>query len=786
MAQKLANFLIAGRWWLLLIAAGLAAAAWVPSRQLSMDRSIEQMFPAGDPSVESYQLLRQRFGGNAVAMLVYRDPQLLSSGGIQRVAEIAEQAKEIPGVLGVLTLAQVNDALSRTRPGSLFSSNQSPPILGKDRMAWGFRKLFEGYTHDSTGYYAAVVSMLDPATPDLHDTAISSLRKLGEKIQVPENVPKTESNTESNTNLNTALVGEPVLVAEGFTLVEEDGRQLSTTTILLLGLTTLLMFRSLRWVLAELIVILWSVTLTKAAATVFDLRLSMVSSMLTAIVTVIAVACVIHIAVGYGVRRRRGDTPEQATRRTLTKIMPPIIWACITDAAGFAALMISSVGPVRDFGLMMTLGTGMVLASIILIIPGMMLFPPQRFATRSIPGDRAIRRFLVKLILITKDNRLGLAVATLILVALTAVGLSRLETETNFIKNFRAGSELARSYAMVETEFGGAGVWDIVLPMPADPTRDYLASVRSLEQSLRKIEVEGASLTKVLSMADADAIAGSEGLLSLASPTVRIAGMRVAMPTFVDALITPTEAAESRYLRIMLRSPERLPSETKLALIHRVEQEVKSHTSTDQWQALFSEQAHANKQGKVTGYYVLLARLIDRLLSDQWLCLSVAAAVIFVVMWIAFRSFSLAVICMVPNLLPVLFVLGVIGLLGIRVNMGAAMIAAVSIGLTIDGSIHFLSGYMASRRRGDSTLKAVLHSQRRVGLPVLLATIALALGFSVLTTSDFIPTVTFGFLVSAALAAGTLANLTLLPLLLVTLQAKPQQASTYASNKGDR
>jgi predicted RND superfamily exporter protein len=761
MADRITEFLILARWWLIAAAAVLLGLAWIPANRLEMDRRIEQMFPAGDPSVQTFELLRRRFGGNSVAMLVYHDPSLLTPEGVDRVAALADRAREMPGVLGVLSLAEVDAALRKSKPGGLFGFASKHAILDDEPLAAEFRQLFEGYTHDADGQFAALVAMLDPASPELHQVAIESLRQLGDSI-TGDDAPRATQ---------TALVGEPVLVAEGFTLVRRDGDRLSTITIFLLGTVTLVMFRSPRWVLAELVVILWSVKMTQAAAVIVGLQLSMVSSMLTAIVTVIAVAAVIHVAVGYGVRRRRGDHPVVATRRTLSKLIGPIFWACVTDAAGFAALAISRVGPVRDFGLMMTLGTAMVLAAILLLLPGMMLCPPQKFVCFRTPGDRWIRRELVRSILLINRHRVGLAVLTGVVVVLTAIGLTRLETETNFIKNFREGSELAQSYAMVEQDFGGAGVWDIILPMPEQTTPDYLDSVRNLEAKLRELTVPAvdrpARLTKVLSIADADAAAGSDRLLAMASPTVRISGMRLAMPTFVDALITRGDEPANRLLRIMLRSPERLSAETKLALIDAVTVEVQRHTTTDAWRAMFGSDPGIDPQGRVTGYYVLLARLIERLLSDQWLCLLVAALVILAVIWVAFGSLRLACICMVPNLLPVMAVLGTIGLLGIRVNMGAAMIAAVSIGLTIDGSIHFLNGYTDSRKRGDSNLRSVLHAQRKVGFPVLLATIALAMGFTVLSTSQFVPTITFGVLVSAALIAGTLTNLTLLPLLLM-------------------
>ena len=177
-ARRITDYLVAWRWWLLAIACGLLAAAWGPAQGLQMDRRIEQMFPVGDPSVEAFEILRNRFGGNAVAMLVYRDESLLSPEGLQRAAEIAANASSIPGVLGVLSLAEVDNALARTRPGNLLGISGPPAILGDESLARGFRELFEGYTHDASGTYAAVVVMLDPAQADLHDGVIIALRRL--------------------------------------------------------------------------------------------------------------------------------------------------------------------------------------------------------------------------------------------------------------------------------------------------------------------------------------------------------------------------------------------------------------------------------------------------------------------------------------------------------------------------------------------------------------------------------------------------------------------------------
>jgi predicted RND superfamily exporter protein len=134
---------------------------------------------------------------------------------------------------------------------------------------------------------------------------------------------------------------------------------------------------------------------------------------------------------------------------------------------------------------------------------------------------------------------------------------------------------------------------------------------------------------------------------------------------------------------------------------------------------------------------------------------------------VATRSLRLGTVALLPNLLPVFVVLAGVGLSGGKINMGAAMIAAVSIGLSIDGSVHFLASYQRLRSRGHGARRAAIHSAGNIGVPVFVATVALVVGFSILATSEFVPTATFGLLVATTLAAGTLINLTLLPMLVV-------------------
>jgi predicted RND superfamily exporter protein len=163
---------------------------------------------------------------------------------------------------------------------------------------------------------------------------------------------------------------------------------------------------------------------------------------------------------------------------------------------------------------------------------------------------------------------------------------------------------------------------------------------------------------------------------------------------------------------------------------------------------------------------VLLTYLIDSVLRDQWLTFALAAIGVGGMMMLAFRSATLALIALVPNTVPILIVLGMMGWLGLRINLGAAMIAAVSMGLSVDSSIHYITSFRQACREGKPVPQAIRAVQQTVGRAMVFSTLALIVGFSVLCTSQFVPTIYFGLLVGLSMLGGLAGNLVVLPLLL--------------------
>jgi uncharacterized protein len=742
---------IAWRWGLFL-AAVLAGVLMLPlSRQLEYDRSIENMFSTGDPRLAAYRQFQRTFGQDDLVLLVYEDAGLWGEdgGGLARVEQVTQQVRQVSGVRDVFSLSVLNRLLAPLR-----TSIDDP----EHRMAEAFREMFVGYTHGHDRQVASIVCLLEPMTmadPEMQRT-IAELREVARSL--PGGLAPG------------VLVGEAVMVSDSFRYVEEDAERLGWISSLLLGLTIIVCLRSLRWVAIALLVVQWTVIMTQGMLSLSGLRLSMVSSMLTAVVTVIAVATVLHIAIHFRDNCARGIRPRVALQHALSLLALPIFWACMTDAVGFLSLLVADVGPVRDFGWMMALGALLVFPAAFLLVPCAALFGRASRGHPSSLGERRLEAGLARLAaaVMHRPRWVALGLGAVLIVAVT--GAARLRIETDFTRNFRRGSPIAEAYDFVERRLGGAGVWDVMVPAPAVLTEEYLSRIRALQQQLRELpspHVDGEpALTKVLSLVDALDAAKFQPGLEMMPAELRARGMQVMMPDFFNSLRGQDRETGQHYLRIMLRSHDRREATGKQAVITDVTRLVQEQGPLPNSSGESAGSVPGPAEPRVTGYFVLLTHLVMNVLRDQWICFSLTIIGVGLMIAAAMRSVLLSLAALISNAFPIIVLLGMLGWWGVKLNMGAAMIAAVSMGLSVDGSIHYLYAFRRARWAGESTEAALQQAQQTVGRAMVFATLALVVGFLALCVSQFVPTIYFGVLGSLSLAGGLLGNLVVLPLLL--------------------
>jgi len=749
----IADLLIRLRWWLLIVALITLPLADRIASRIELERSIESFFSHDDPLIITYQSSNSTFGTNEYLLVAYDDPVFES---------IDEQGFFDETVLDHLdhlnALAQKLEQVPGIKPGSAstLADLATAPSPVPYRIAQVFRRLISSKQKDLLDFGESIVISEDRRTVGIVLTVDPKDTPAAGAANGTADAESTDPRAETFRRIREIaaahdppafVAGEPLQVNDLYRYIQEDSTLLGWASAGLMTLVILLLFRSLRWVILPLLVVHAALIWTKAILVVADLRLSMVSSILTSLMTIIAIATVTHITVTYR-EWRLSVNREMALRATIASLCSPILWTILTTAVGFAALLTSQILPVRSFGVMMTLGTLMVLVAVCTLIPGGTLLTRFDSDPRPTLLENRLVGGLHRLDTITNRKPKSLLIFILMVMGFAAWGLTRLTVETDFSKNFRQDSDIVKALTFFEDRLGGAGNWEVYFTGPDELNEETAIPIRELASRLRAIETpHGGRLTKVIAVTDGiDLMPGRD-------IERRIDLIRTFQPDFLSSLYHE----ENKRMRIVLRSLERQPAEVKLELI----------------EAVVTETRKTYPDAPETGIYVLLATIIDSLLADQLLSFLVASAGVLLCMSIAFRSVVIGLISLVPNLFPILLVIGGLGWVGMPINIGTAMIACVSMGLSVDSSVHYLHGYLSARRTGASHEEATYHTHGRVGLALLFANLALVFGFLVLMLSNFIPLVYFGLLASLSMIGGLIGNLVLLPLLLryVTIPA---------------
>ncbi len=752
--ETIAAGLLAARWYLLGLAIVLGAGAFLLKDDVSFDNSIEGMFSADDHRLVDYQRLKNIFGGAEIVLAVYEDPDLFAAdgSGLQTLRRRSSELASVPGIIGVLSLSEINEALKKIYAlGNLLSGQETaePIINEEDPVAREFLETFAGYTHGRDGKTVAIVCLLQRL----------------ETLQIPRSETIATLRQLTNQWSGAQITGEPVLLVDGFRFIERDGQRLNRVCLGLMALVILVCFRSIRWFLIPLAVIQLSMWLTLATLALLGWKLTMVSSMLAAILAVISVATVVHIIVRFREARLQPECDRaSAIAQVVAALFMPITWTCLTTAAGFLALTIADVEPVADFGWMMVLGSLFVWVSVFLLVPGLALLGNLDSDPQATWGDRWLGSALQVSSGYINSHAVPIGVAVVLMFMAVGSGITRLHVETDFTKNFREDSQIIRAYTFVEKNLGGAGVLDVVIRAPDRLNRQFLETIDRLQNDLRHLTLASSrdrtpALTHVVSFADADRIVRTRPVLAMLTPEIRFRAMAEVMPGFASQMrTTEPDRNGNHWFRIMLRTCQQKSAEEQTELIARVQETVSGY---------FPDTAgDSPPRTMTTGFFVLLSSLVESVLDDQTKTFLVACLFIGIVILVAFRSPVLVLIGLIPNMLPIVGLLGMLGWLNIPLNMGAAMIAAVSMGLSIDGTIHYLTSYRLNRRAGLPVARSIEYVQFRTGRAVIYATLALVLGFGSLCFSEFIPTVFFGGLVGLSMLGGLLGNLIVLPVLL--------------------
>lgn len=749
MSRAVAALLYRYRW---ILTAFIVAGALVLAPRANItdiDNDLTAWFSRSDPVYQEYERFQQEFGGTRNLIIALEAPsreRLFTRDTFERLEAITTDIERVRAVDRVSSLA--NATVVDARPASSVEEDElldvrpliddlgrlTPAEVGQRALD---DELLRGDLISEDGTTTSVVVIFDEdRIDDVRAEVLAEIRRI-----VADRAPPDFGR----------YFNGSIEISEEYNRVTLANQERYTPPILLLTLLALyLMFRSWRRTLLTMVAVAVSLLWTLGLYSLLGFTYNVLSSMIVPLVVVLAVADDVHIVQHFDSERRRG-TARDAFLSTVSHLLAPLLGASGTTALGMASLATSDVVAVREFGLGAAVGVMVDFAISIVFVPTLLAWlrpeaapPPQEsWFTRPL---LAIGRFAVR--------RAGLVLGAGVIVCLVSLaGLSRLRVDTNHINFFAADHPLSRSAAVIDTRLSGIYSFQILLEGGADAVHrpDALRRMDQLQTELRALPF----VRKVTGLPDYvrrvhAEIGGGHGELPASADMI-------AQELFVFTL-----ADEGR--REMARVATSDFSKTHLTV------KLASMSSDLVFEQIRVAQGLADRafdgsgiRPTVTGSGRLFSMLDHYLVTSQISSFATAFVTVFAVIFAIFRSWRFGLLAIVPNLLPVLAIFGVMGWVGISLNVATIMLASVALGIVDDDTIHFISRYRRETRDGASTPAAIEAAVTHEARASLTTAVINSLAFAVLAFSTYKPTAWFGEMLALTMITAFLAELFLLP-----------------------
>ena len=579
-------------------------------------------------------------------------------------------------------------------------------------------------------------------------------------------------------NAKIYLGGIPMIADDMMSFIKSDIIVFGIGVFIFIVLTLWFIFRNIKWVVMPLLGCATSVIIMIGLLGLIGWKVTVISSNFIALMLILNMAMNIHVTVRFLQLKKEYPqfTKEEAIFEASKKMMLPILYTVLTTICAFLSLVFSGIKPIIDFGWMMTLGLVVSLFVTFLLLPSLI----NLLALENEIGLKDVEKSLITSALgsFTKKNSVLILVSTFIIIITSLVGILKLEVENSFINYFDKETEIFKGMKKIDEELGGTTPLNVILKFPTTDTdknkeedefdeweeenetnedkakywftRDKMDKIIKVHEYLDSLPEIG----KVLSFGSILKVA--EDLNNKKLQSLEIAVLYSKIPdTIKKEIIIPYISVNKDEARISVRIKDSLENLRRNDLINKIETELNSKLGLEK------------NEYKLSGVLILFNNLLQSLFKSQILTIGIVMLGIFLMFFILFRNTVLSFIGIVPNFIAAFFILGIIGLIGIPLDMMTITIAAITIGIAVDNSIHYIYRFKEEFKKINNYNKTLDRCHNTVGIAILNTSITIVFGFSILVLSNFIPTIYFGIFTGIAMLLAMVSVLTLLPRLII-------------------
>ena len=542
-------------------------------------------------------------------------------------------------------------------------------------------------------------------------------------------------------------------------------------------LTLWFIFRNFRWVVMPLLGCITSVIIMIGLLGLIGWKVTVISSNFIALMLILNMAMNIHLTVRF--LQLKKENLEISNKETVLiaskKMMLPILYTVLTTICAFLSLIFSGIKPIIDFGWMMTLGLIVSILITFLLLPSLL----SSFSSENEIKVKDTEKSYITTALgsVAKKNSYLIFGTTFLIIVLSIFGISKLEVENSFINYFDKETEIYKGMKKIDEDLGGTTPLNVILKFPVKKrenkeddefseweeegegdedkskywfTRDKMDKIIKVHDYLDSLPQIG----KVLSFGSILRVA--EDLNNKELQSLEIAVLYSKIPEEIKSeIISPYISVDEDEARISVRIKDSLENLRRDELIKKINNELNTKLGFER------------DEYKLTGVLILFNNLLQSLFKSQILTLGIVMLGIFFMFFILFRNLTLSFIGVVPNFLAAFFILGIIGLMEIPLDMMTITIAAITIGIAVDNSIHYIFRFKEEFQKLNDYNETLDKCHSTVGIAILNTSITIVFGFSILVLSNFIPTIYFGVFTGIAMLLAMISVLTLLPKLLL-------------------
>lgn len=783
--------------------------AWY-TQDFKLDVSADSLLMEDDPELEFSRVINQRYGVRDAVTIAFSpyEYDLLSEQSLAIMARIRDELLTLERIESVDSLLNVPVFGDTPLTGinenylTVLDEGQDPEAVRQELMT---NPVFSNAIISPDGTTGAMLASfyLDTRYIELVNHRTELRNKLNASGLTPEEAQQLQAVSlefdeysaqaaqlrhEDITNIRAILDkykgdvelylgGAPMIADDMVTFVQNDLATFSLVVLAFIIIALSLIFRQPRWVVLPLICCAFAGIIVVGTLGLMDWRVTVVSSNFMSLLMIITISLTVHLMVRYRELRtsRHFSDQRRVLRHTVLVMFKPCLYTALTTMVAFGSLVVSGITPIISFGWIMVMGTATALIIVFLLFPALMSLLP---AERRLAQARAPRFSLTAMLArLTDASGAKLLWVFAVVFVLSVVGIMRLQVENSFIAYFAEDTEIYQGMKLFDDKLGGTLSFDVLVNLPAEPSFDdfddgfddgfdeepseaywFTAEKMDRLKQMHQYLDEHPRTGKVLSFGAvvelAEELNGNEPVDSFLWALL----YSMLPETLRSTVLSPFLSVEHNQARFNVRVIESDPELNRNQLISEISEGMQSNFG------LTSEQV------QITGLLVMYNNVLQSLYESQILTLGVVLGAIMIMFLILFRSMRIAVLCIIPNIIAAALVLGIMGWLNIPLDIMTITIAAISVGIGVDNTIHYMHRFRREFNRLGNYKATMYFCHGSIARAMYFTSLTIVAGFSVLVLSNFIPTIVFGLLTSVAMIVALLGALTLLPQLLISFR----------------